>query len=224
MKTMRNISFQLTTEQIRDRSKTETRRLGWKNLKVGQRLRACVKCMGLKSGEKIQPLAVIEVVSIHREPLNVINQRDCIAEGFPNLTPKQFIIMFCEHMGCLPNQEVTVIKFRYVSCLLCNAEEAPNIWHQPHYEPVAVCDTCKDGGAFDRWLDPFRRAKVSIQISGHLAKDRKELMDYEKHESRIEDGICPNGCARLNIKDDGSVYECPACGYIQINTKISMEN
>lgn len=60
----RNISFALTTEQIRNRTKTVTRRLGWKNLKVGQVLNACVKCMGLKPGEQIQRLGQIRVVDV----------------------------------------------------------------------------------------------------------------------------------------------------------------
>jgi len=44
----RNISFALTTKQIRNRSKTVTRRLGWLHIKKGDVLNACVKCMGLK--------------------------------------------------------------------------------------------------------------------------------------------------------------------------------
>lgn len=58
----RNISFALTTDQIRDRTKTVTRRKGWKFLKAGDTLNACVKCMGLRPGEQIERLAIIRVV------------------------------------------------------------------------------------------------------------------------------------------------------------------
>ena len=51
----RNMSFSLTTDQVRNRTKTVTRRLGWwKNkhgkrlLQVGDIVNACVKCMGLQ--------------------------------------------------------------------------------------------------------------------------------------------------------------------------------
>jgi len=118
----RNISFALTTDQIRNRTKTVTRRLGWKNLKRGDILNACVKCMGLKPGEKIERLGQIRVVDVRQEPLVAIMQ-DCEygkseaeKEGFPDLDGKQFAEMFCDHMrpvnGCVT--EVTRIEFEYV--------------------------------------------------------------------------------------------------------------
>jgi hypothetical protein len=66
---MRNISFSFTEEQFLDGSKDVTRRLGWANLKPGQRLMGCQKCQGIKPGEKIVRLGEIEVVSVRREPL-----------------------------------------------------------------------------------------------------------------------------------------------------------
>lgn len=56
---MRNISFQLTTEAIRNRTKTVTRRLNWLNLKPGDLLQGCEKCMGRRHGEPLVKLAVI---------------------------------------------------------------------------------------------------------------------------------------------------------------------
>jgi hypothetical protein len=64
---MRNISFMLTTDQIRSRTKTVTRRTGWANLVPGQLLRGVGKDMGLKAGEKDKELAVIRVVSVRPE-------------------------------------------------------------------------------------------------------------------------------------------------------------
>lgn len=69
---MRNMSFSLTTPQILDRSKTVTRRMGWKFLKPGDRIRAVKKAMGLKKGEKVHQLAVLEVIDVRRQPLNVL--------------------------------------------------------------------------------------------------------------------------------------------------------
>jgi len=104
----------LTTEQIRNKTKTVTRRLGWKNLQPGTILNACEKCMGLKKGEKIKKLCQIRVVSVRQEPLNHINYSDVVEEGFPQESPDGFINMFMEHMKCKRNQKVTRIEFEYV--------------------------------------------------------------------------------------------------------------
>ena len=113
---MKNISFSITTEQFKNRTKTVTRRLGWKNLKAGQHLMGCKKCMGLKSGEKIEKLGEIRVVSVRREVLAEIRQHpeDCKKEGFPEMTPKEFEQMFCEEMHSNPLTMVTRIEFEYV--------------------------------------------------------------------------------------------------------------
>jgi hypothetical protein len=107
------MSFMLTKEQIRAKTKTVTRRLGWKNLQPGQQIQACVKCQGLKPGEKMQRLCVLEIVSVRRERLDAITQQDCRAEGFPHLTPAEFVEMFCREMGCKPETEVHRIQFTY---------------------------------------------------------------------------------------------------------------
>jgi hypothetical protein len=109
----RNMSFSLTTEQIRNRTKTMTRRLGWVGLKKGEILNACVKCQGLRTGEKIQRLAIIEVVQVWREMLCAIAPGDVFREGF-DMTRKDFIAMFCQHMRCEPETVVTCILFRYL--------------------------------------------------------------------------------------------------------------
>lgn len=111
-----NISFQLTEDQIRTRRKTVTRRLGWKNLKRGAVLRACVKCMGLKKGESPEFITQIRVVHVMREPLYRITAHDCVAEGFPTMQPEEFVAMFCRHMKCKPDTEVTRIEFEYPEC------------------------------------------------------------------------------------------------------------
>ncbi len=66
------MSFALTEPQLMDGSKTVTRRTGWQNLKPGTRLLAVRKAMGLKAGEKVQPLCEIEITSVRRERIDVI--------------------------------------------------------------------------------------------------------------------------------------------------------
>lgn len=111
------MSFALTTQQIIDRTKTVTRRRGWKNLKPGTLIRAVRKGMGLKPGESIEPLAILIVDQVHREPLRHMKQwcrKECAREGFPEMSPEKFIKMFCDHMGGDRDQIVTRIVFRYV--------------------------------------------------------------------------------------------------------------
>lgn len=138
----RNISFALTTAQICNRSKTVTRRKGWKFLKRGDILNACVKCMGLRPGESIERLCQIRVVDVRREPLDYMETAvdslgpqgiretmhmfggrlypddygyvEAAKEGFPEMTGSEFVKMFCEHMRCDPSQVVTRIEFEYL--------------------------------------------------------------------------------------------------------------
>lgn len=112
---MRNISFSMTTRQVRERTKTVTRRMGWKFLKRGDFLQACEKCQGLGPGGKLVRLGAIRVVSVRREPLSGILAADVAREGFPEMTRDQFIEFFCEgHKGCTRLTIVTRIEFEYV--------------------------------------------------------------------------------------------------------------
>lgn len=111
---MRNISFSLTTDQFLCGQKDVTRRLGWQFLKPGDRLCAVRKSQGLRKGEKIDRLGVIEVVSVGREELSIISSGEVEREGFPHMSRLDFVEMFCTHMGCRPSTIVTRIEFRRV--------------------------------------------------------------------------------------------------------------
>lgn len=118
---MRNMSFSLTTPQVRAGTKTVTRCIGWAFLKPGDRIMACVKCQGLGKGGKIEKIREIEVVSVRREPLISMctlstrkRMEETEAEGFPDLSCDEFVAMFCKNMGCTPDAIVTRIEFKYV--------------------------------------------------------------------------------------------------------------
>ena len=108
---MRRMSFALTKAQLLDSSKTVTRRFGWKALRPGDELLAVSKCMGFRKGEKPDVYGVVRVVSVRRERLDAITPDDVKREGFPQMTPAEFVAMFCRHMGCEPDAEVTRIEF-----------------------------------------------------------------------------------------------------------------
>lgn len=118
---MKNISFALTTPQFRRRAKDITRRIGWKDLKPGDKLMGCEKCMGRKPGEPLVRLGAIEVLTVRFERLDRMialpsyGLRECTREGFPGMTPLQFVEMFCaSHKGCTLATVVTRIGFLYL--------------------------------------------------------------------------------------------------------------
>lgn len=112
---MRNMSFSLTPQQLLSGRKTVTRRISKRDPKPGQRIQAIEKGQGLKKGERVKRLCVIEVVSVRREPLAFITQPDVIAEGFPEMTVAGFVAMFCRHHArCTPETEVTRIEFKVI--------------------------------------------------------------------------------------------------------------
>lgn len=115
---MRRMSFSATTQQMRNRSKTVTRRHveTWKNLRPGDRLLAVEKAMGLPKGAKQVPLGVIEIVDVRTEPLRFIYQEPCGAslEGFPDWDVHEFVSFFRSKFGGGEDQVVRRIEFRHV--------------------------------------------------------------------------------------------------------------
>ena len=111
---MRNMSFMLTKQQIRNKTKLVTRRLGWWFLNPGDMVMACEKCQGLKPGEGIVRIRPIKIVSIEAWELRCITLGDVAREGFPHMTCDDFIEMFCREMKCKPETPVNRIEFEYL--------------------------------------------------------------------------------------------------------------
>ncbi len=124
---MRNISFALTAPQFKARTKDVTRRLGWLNVKPGDHLMGCEKCMGRKNGEPLVRLGEIVVTRVRRENLDVLlwcyfdgnptkyALDEVRREGFPEISPSQFVDFFiASHKGCERGTLVTRLEFRYV--------------------------------------------------------------------------------------------------------------
>jgi len=109
------MAVSLTEPQVRARAKTVTRRIGWRMLRPGDQLTLCRKMMGRRRGEPLERIAAVEVISVRREPLDAITLADLAAEGFPQMTPAEFVTFFCRtHRSCGPGTEVTRIEWRYI--------------------------------------------------------------------------------------------------------------
>lgn len=116
---MRHMSFSLTTPQMRARTKTVTRRLGWATLQPGTLLQAVEKSQGLGKGGKVVRIGVIRVVAVSQEPLRHLHRTsygdaEATREGFQTMRGEQFAAMFCEHMHCGLDRVVTRIEFEHV--------------------------------------------------------------------------------------------------------------
>lgn len=112
----RNMSFAITTEQIRAKTKTVTRRQGWYFLKQGEILNAVEKCQGLKKGEKVKRICQIRVLQVTSDKLCNITIEEVRKEGFKELwhTPLWFAEMYAKHNRCALDSEVTRIEFEYL--------------------------------------------------------------------------------------------------------------
>lgn len=118
---MRNMSFALTTDQVRAETKDVTRRLGWLHAKPGELIQPVVKGMGLRPGEKIERIGgPVRILTMTREPLQAMcdypndGMTETRREGFPEMSPGEFIAMFCRtHRGCTPELTITRIEFSY---------------------------------------------------------------------------------------------------------------
>lgn len=124
---MRNAAFSYTKRQMEDGSKDVTRRVK-STWRVGERRAVIEKGMGLKKGERVTPLRddvtgkpiVIECVSIKREVLWKLlhdpdyGAREVRREGFPDLTPLEFVEFFCRKAKCNRRKVVYRIEFKRV--------------------------------------------------------------------------------------------------------------
>lgn len=122
------MSVRLTEQAVVERRKTQTRRLGWRFLKRGDRLTLCRKVQGRRPGEPLVRLAEVEVIDVGRQRLSAISDEDVVAEGllggadgpfaewdtetgYP--TTAAWVEWFCEEMNVGPDDEVTRIEWRY---------------------------------------------------------------------------------------------------------------
>lgn len=110
----RNMSFSMTADQFRARTKTVTRRFGWWFLKPGDQVWGVEKAMGLKAGEKIKRLGMIRIVSTRIEPLNAITNAELDLEGLPDTSPREFIALLCERCRVQPDAPVNRIEYEYL--------------------------------------------------------------------------------------------------------------
>lgn len=115
----------MTTEAVRNREKTVTRRLGWEDLKPGDLFVPVRQAMGLRKGQKHAVLwPLCRCVATRRERLDALLDRtvyseeeaelEMTREGFPGMDPAEFVRMFAQANRCLEATLANRIEFEYV--------------------------------------------------------------------------------------------------------------
>ncbi len=116
----RNMSFMLTTDQVRGEIKHVTRRNGWDHVKPGEIVQAVEKCQGIPEGGHVTRICLIQILSKRWERIDrMITDREyglkeVALEGFPDWTPEQFVDMYCKHNKKKPEELCNRIRFEYV--------------------------------------------------------------------------------------------------------------
>lgn len=111
----RLMSVAFTEDAVVARTKTVTRRNGWRFVKAGDQLTLCRKVMGRKPGEPLVRVAEVEVVSVRRELLSEITADEVALEGFPGMAPAEFVRrFFVDAQGMDQAAEVTRIEWKYL--------------------------------------------------------------------------------------------------------------
>lgn len=117
------MSVSHTEAAVVARTKTVTRRLGWRFLKPGDHVTLCRKVMGRRKGEPLVRLADVEIVSVRREPLSAMTFEDVEREGGDYLPLVQdagetlqetFARWFAEAFRVSVDTEVTRVEWRYL--------------------------------------------------------------------------------------------------------------
>ena len=112
------------------------RRIPVRARKVGQHIRAVEKMQGLKKGDHQVVWGEIRIVSLEHEPLGDIITRpyrnstlsECTREGFPELTPEEFVAMVIGHYGRKNMDEDTMIeRVQYVHVKPGNQTELQSV-------------------------------------------------------------------------------------------------
>lgn len=156
---MRLMSVAMTADAVVDGTKDVTRRLGWLFLNEGGRLQLCRKVQGRRKGEPLDRLRAVEVVSIRREPLGLLDRDDqpgtyarleVDREGFPDLSPREFVRrFFMEAQGCSWSTVVTRIEWAY----LCSECEHPDAAER--VEAHGLCSSCLHHALRSGWEPPM---------------------------------------------------------------------
>lgn len=115
-----NMAFSKTIVPMREFRKTVTRRYGWHKAKPAQIVMAIEKGQGIAKGERVVPICEIQLLTPRWERADLMvtdleyGERECVLEGFPELSPKEFVEMLCDFNKKRPDELVHRLEFRHL--------------------------------------------------------------------------------------------------------------
>lgn len=108
------MSFNATKRQFRERTKNVTRRCHKRPYKKGDVVVGVEKYRGVKVKDRVE-LGSIRIEDVRQEPLDAITKAEVVREGFPDMTVKEFIRMFCKvNSKCTSKKIITRYEYSYL--------------------------------------------------------------------------------------------------------------
>jgi len=111
-----NMAFSLTTKQMYSHTKFVTRRNG-RVPKCWQVVQAIEKGQGIPKGGHVVVIGPILILDVRREPLSRMTddleygKKEVALEGFPEMSPAEFVEMYCKANKCKSSQIVNRVQF-----------------------------------------------------------------------------------------------------------------
>lgn len=187
----RNMSFFMTKKQMYDQTKDMTRRQGWDILEPGSVVMAVEKGQGIKKGELVR-IGLIEILTKKKESISDITYADCIREGFPEMSPEDFVSMYCKANKCKPDDLCNVFTFKHLyEKSNPNAEDMKFLFFD--YETNGFARTKSPGYAFpNAWPLPL---SVAYQLWS-IPKDGQPDFIEDYYTIINQPGITPTNYNR----------------------------
>lgn len=102
-------------------------------------------------------------------------------------------------------------------CVVCQAETPHTFGTDEPSSRYPVCEDCHVRGKHDTWRQKaikfLQDCPVKGVCSGNLADDLRDIQSHMRGNARIQEGVCPNGCARMNILNTHEA-QCPVCRFV----------
>ena len=182
---MRLISFAKTTEQFVEGLKTETRRDGWRRAHVGDMLQPVNRLPRVGAG-KWWPLLWrgeyrhIQLDLVERVRLGDITKEQVQKEGFPEMSPVEFVRFYCAPRQPDPDRIVTRLSFVPVKASSIRSDYSFPVYEyagpfQPQLKDGELCLVWGDGRLdqepkvlkFGRMVEEHQTTEYFVGVDGN---------------------------------------------------------
>jgi hypothetical protein len=163
-----------------------------------------------RRGEPLVRITDVQVVSVRREPLERIDVADGAREGFPGMSPEEFVRrFFVEAQGIQPDAVVTRIEWVYVDEPAEQLPAAPGLDHRDEGEltvPNPTDDTRDwSGPGWAVRRDAGQPEAITVSVDHALSPGREPAAGHRAAPRRLD---CRR--AAIGIRLDARPADRPA--------------